>query len=235
MRQSPFIWLGSGRTRKRKVARKGGLLDQAARSGLPVPYGGILLDDFYRICLLEGLAESVGGAVVIPDPVWLYEVLYRDVRFPRLKKFAAVRSAAAIPAGESHTNGIARLDVDFRDPVQVAEALKGVWSAMNRLDSEQPLDVLVMEMVAVQTAGEAMSALDSTKDRIDVTMGVDSELYGSFSLEKIGAFQRASANMPPFARRLQKLLRGVRRSFGKGDWRIDWADDGEICRLLQIY
>jgi hypothetical protein len=60
-------------------------------------------------------------------------------------------------------------------------------------------------------------------------------LYGSFTLEKIGAFQRASANKPPFARRLQKLLRGVRRSFGKGDWRIDWVDDGEICRLLQIY
>ena len=235
MRQSPFIWLGSGRSHKRKVACKGRLLDQAASSGLPVPYGGILLDDFYRICLLEGLAEQIGDAVVIPDPVWLHEVLFRDVRFPRLKKFAAVRSAVAIPAAESHPITIARLDVDLREPVQVTEALKEVWSAMNRLDSEQPLDVLVMEMVAIQTAGEAMSALDSTKDRIDVTMGVDSELYGSFSLEKIGTFQRASANMPPFASRLQKLLRGVRRSFGKGDWRIDWADDGEICRLLQIY
>jgi len=235
MHQSPFIWLGSGRTRKRKVARKGRLLDQAARSGLPVPYGGILLDDFYRICLLEGLAESVDGAVIIPDPVWLHEVLFRDVRFPRLKKFAAVRSAAASTAVESHPITIARLDVDLREPVQVAEALREVWSAMHRLNSEQPLDVLVMEMVSIQTAGKAMSALDSTKDQINVTIGTDSELYGSFTLEKIGAFQRASANKPPFARRLQKLLRGVRRSFGKGDWRIDWVDDGEICQLLQIY
>jgi len=235
MRQSPFIWLGSGRTRKRKVGHKGRLLDQAAKSGLPVPFGGILLDEFYRICLLEGLAGLVGGAVVIPDPVWLHEVLYRDVRFPRLKKFAAVRSAVAIPASESRTISIARLDVDFRDPAQVAEALREVWSAMHRLNNEQPLDVLVMEMVAIQTAGEAISALDSTNDQINVTKGADSELYGSFTLEKIGAFQRASVNMPPFARRLQKLLRGVRRSFGKGDWRIDWADDGEICRLLQIY
>lgn len=235
MRKSPFIWLGSGRTRKRKVGRKGRLLDQAARSGLPVPYGGILLDDFYRICLLEGLAESVDGAVVIPDPVWLHEVLFRDVHFPRLKKFAAVRPAAAIPAGKSYPITIARLGVDFREPVQVAEALREVWSAMIRLNSEQPLDVLVMEMVAIQTAGEAMSALGSTKDQINVNMGVDGELYGSFTLEKIGAFQRVSADKPPFARRLQKLLRGVRRSFGKGDWRIDWADDGEICRILQIY
>ena len=235
MRQSPFIWLGSGRTRKRKVARKGRLLDQAARSGLPVPSGGILLDDFFRICLLEGLADLVGGAVVIPDPIWLHEVLYRDVRFPRLDKLAAVRSAAAIPAGESRPIGIARLDVDFRDPVQVAEALRDVWSAMNHLNSEQPLDVMVMEMVSIQTSGEAISAMDSTKDQINVKVGANSELSGSFALEKIGAFQRASANMPPFARRLQKLLRGVRRSFGKGDWRIDWADDGEVCRLLQIY
>ena len=235
MRQSPFIWLGSGRTRKRQVARKGSLLDQATRSGLPVPSGGILLDDFYRICLSEGVVEMVDGAVVVPDPVWLHEVLYRDVRFPRLGKTVAVRSAMAIRSAEDPPIGMARLNIDFNDPAQMAMALMEVWSALVRLSDEQPPDLLVMEMIMIQTAGEAMSASDKSKDQVDLTVGPDSILSGSFALDKIGTFRRTSADLPPFARRLQKLLRGVRRSFGKGEWRVDWADDGKICWLLQIY
>ncbi len=235
MRQSPFIWLGSGRTRKRQVARKGSLLDQATRSGLPVPSGGILLDDFYRICLSEGVVELMDSAVVVPDPVWLHEVLFRDVRFPRLKKAVAVRSAVAIRSAEDRPNGMARLNIDFNDPVQMATALREMWSAMNRLNDEQSLDVLVMEMIMIQTAGEALSALDAVKDQVELTAAVDRRSSGSFALDKIGSFRRTSADLPPFARRLQKLLRGVRRSFGKGEWRVDWADDGKICWLLQIY
>jgi hypothetical protein len=34
--------------------------------------------------------------------------------------------------------------------------------------------------------------------------------------------------------RLQQLLRGVRRTFGQGNWQIDWLDDGRICWLIQI-
>lgn len=235
MRQSPFIWLGSGRTRKREVARKGRLLDRAARSGLPVPSGGILLDDFYRICLSEGVVEIVDNAVVVPDPVWLHEVLYRDVRFPRLEKAVAVRSAVAIRSADDQPIGMARLNIDFNDPVQMAKALREVWSIMNRLNDEQSHDILVMEMIMIQTAGEALSASDKTKDQVELTLGTDGPLSGSFTLDKIGTFQRTSADLPPFARRLQKLLRGVRRSFGKGKWRADWADDGKICWLLQIY
>ncbi len=158
MRQSPFIWLGSGRTRRRNVARKGSLLDQAARSGLPVPRGGILLDDFYRICLANGLVKEVGGAVAIPDPQWLHEVLYDEVRFPRLEKAVAVRSASAVPAAEGHHSSLARLNIDFNDPIQLADALSEVWSAMKHLHDQPPLDVLVMEMVVMQTAGGARSA-----------------------------------------------------------------------------
>ena len=235
MRQSPFIWLGSGRSRRRKIARKGRLLDQAARAGLPVPSGGILLDDFYQICLSEGLVELEAEELVVPVPIWLLEVLYRDVRFPRLEKSTAVRSAAVHSAGESHSGTTAYLDVDFNDPLQVAEALRKVWTAMNRLNAEQSHDILVMEMISIQTAGEALSASGSTKDQIKLIEGTDKDSPGSFTLEKLRIFQRASSGLPPYARRLQKLLRGVRRSFGKGDWRFDWADDGQICWLMQIY
>jgi len=233
--QSPFIWLGSGRTRKRNVGRKGSLLDRAAKSGLPVPTGGILLDDFYRICLAEGLVEIVDSAVVIPDAGWLHEVLYRDVRFPRLEKPVIVRSAADISDGERDANNMVHLDVDFTDPDQMAFALREVWSALIRLKREQAYDILIMKMVTVRTAGIALSPVDSTKDQVTVRVSAENAVPGGLTMDKIGTFQRTSTDLPAYARRLQKLLRGVRRSFGKYDWRIDWADDGNICWLLQIY
>lgn len=41
---------------------------------------------------------------------------------------------------------------------------------------------------------------------------------------------------PAFVRRLQELLRDMRREFGEGDlgWDGEWADDGERCWLLQV-
>lgn len=234
MRQSPFIWLGSGRTRRRNVARKGSLLDQAARFGLPVPRGGILLDDFYRICLENGVVEAAAGEVAVPDPVWLHEVLYNEVRFPRLEKLVAVRSALAVPVGESRNKSRARLNIDSTDPAQLADALRDVWSAMIHLKNDQPLDILVMEMAADQSAGEAWSDADSATDQVVVKAQTGDGLPDNFALKKISAFQRSSAEIPPFARRLQKLLRGVRRTFGKGEWHIEWVDDGAICWLLQV-
>lgn len=234
MRKSPFIWLGSGRTRKHNVARKARLLDQAAGSGLPVPSGGVLLDEFYQICLVEGLAQLAGGIVDIPDPEWLVQVLYRDVRFPRLAKAAAVRSGSTAPNAEHQSATITQLNVNFDDPFEVAAALSAVWSAMVKLKDQPSHDVLVMEMVLEQTTGEAILTPDTNEDHINLTAAVGSALPVSFTLQKIGTFQRATAAVPPYARRLQKLIRGFRRSFGQGEWRIAWADDGEICWLLQI-
>jgi len=235
MRQSPFIWLGSGRSRKRGVSRKGRLLDEATRAGLPVPSGGILLDEFYRICLAEGLAELVGDVIVITDPVWLHEVLYRDVRFPRLKKEVAVRSAKAVHGKWNQSGKSTYLGVNFGDPVQLAKALRHTWSTMNGVDDGQSMDVLVMEMVVIQTAGQALSMFDSEEDLVRLSSGADGAKVDNLTLARLRPFQRTSREMAPYAHRLQKLLRGVRRSFGRGDWNVDWADDGEICWVLQIH
>jgi len=235
MQQSPFIWLGSGRARKRGVDRKGRLLDEAARADLPVPSGGILLDEFYRICLAEGLAELSGDVVVVADPVWLHDVLYQDVRFPRLNKAVAVRSAMAMPLDNAHSDNVARLGIDSNDPVQMAKAVKEVWTAMNRGEADAARDILIMEMVTIQMEGTALSVSEGLDDRITVTKSVPGAEPANFVIDRLRAFQRTSGDMPPFARRLQKLLRGVRRTFGRGDWRIEWADDGEICWLLQVH
>jgi hypothetical protein len=40
--------------------------------------------------------------------------------------------------------------------------------------------------------------------------------------------------LPPWAMRLSRLLRHVRRVLPGLDLDVEWADDGRICRLLQV-
>jgi hypothetical protein len=53
-------------------------------------------------------------------------------------------------------------------------------------------------------------------------------------LPLLGWGKRPLASLPPFARRLQQLLRGVRRALGDGNWEITWLDDGRDCWLVQV-
>ncbi|MDX1415853.1 MAG: hypothetical protein R3293_16775 [Candidatus Promineifilaceae bacterium] len=233
MRQSPFIWLGSGRSRKRGVSDKGKMIDLAARGGLPVPQGGIILDEFYRLCLSEGLIERVGRQVVVPDPIWLFEVLYRDIRFPRLKHSVAVRPATAVSSPQ-HEQTFARLDVDFNNPQQMAGALRKTWSDILAVDPQLPMDLLIMTMVDTEEAGAATTCRDQEEDKTLVFSETDELTQGTISLPKMRAFRGPTVGLPPFARRLQRLLDGVRRTFGAGDYVVDWVDDGQICWLIQV-
>ncbi len=132
--KTPFIWLGSGRAKKWDVAAKGRHLDEAAKAGLPVPPGAILLDELFQLLLDEGVVVMDNGRITAPAPNWLHETLYQSVRFPHLDKLAAVRSthtAAARP----------QLNVDFTDPAQLSHSLCELWSQLTGRR-----DVLVMEM-----------------------------------------------------------------------------------------
>lgn len=235
MAKFPFVWLGSGRAARRQVPRKGKLLDHAARSGLPVPSGGILLNDFYQICLTEGIAKLEGDAVKIPDPIWLQQVLFRDVRFPPLEGPVAIRSAAELNIDQTNRKVGARLNIDLSNPEQLASGIGSIWSSLCAHSATPAHDILVMEMVTVETAGEALVYADHDRDQIQLIMEGQEEKFVAFELEQIGSFQRAAADIPAYAQRLQKLLRGFRRSFDKEEWRLDWADDGEICWIIQIY
>src|SRR5690554_4489859 len=94
-----FVWLGSNRARKRGVSAPGVLLDRAARAGLPVPAGAILLDDVYRLALDEGAAIVSDGRVIVPDPAWLHDLLYQGVRFPVIDAPVAVRPVLVMEEG----------------------------------------------------------------------------------------------------------------------------------------
>jgi hypothetical protein len=215
--KTPFIWLGSGRAKKRGTAAKGLLLDSAAKAGLPVPPGAILLDELFELLLVEGVVVAENGRITIPDPNWLHETIYKGVRFPRLDGPVVVRAGSGATA-------TAQTNVDFSDPRQLSDSLCELWQ---QFDNERR-DVLVMEMVQRDVGGTAVTATTTHQDNIYIPN------QPSHTLPQLGRWQRPDSELPPHLQRLQRLLRGVRRTFGSGTWQIDWLDDGRICWLLQI-
>ncbi len=230
MVKSPFIWLGAGRAQKRGVARRGALLDKVARAGLPVPEGAILLDELFRIYLRAGVVERAGDKLLVPDPVWLLEVLYRDVRFPRLQTTADL---SLIP-GDDFSGPLPPLaavsDVDLEDAGEFAAALSQLYSVPPAQDDIRR-DILLVRQVAAQVSGWACVSEGQDGDRVETF--TDGEPL-SFSMARLGSFQRPSSDLPAHVRRLQMLLRGVRRTLGKGEWAFNWVDDGEICWIAEI-
>ncbi|MCA9951915.1 MAG: hypothetical protein KDE48_19825 [Anaerolineales bacterium] len=230
MRKTPFVWLGSGRARKRDVGAFGILLDAAMRGRLPVPNGGILLDDFYQIVREEEVVVVENGRISIPDPNWLYNVLYRDIRFPHLTKLVALRPLFSAPDSLDSKIGKTHLDVDFDDAFSLAYALESVWSPALDLTAEWRRDLLVFEMVERQVGGTAVTQTNQPTDEIYCD-----EDDHSFHPQKLKGFiPQVDQSLPIYVQRLQYLLSGIRRTLGKGNWAIEWIDDGEICWLVQI-
>jgi len=226
----PFIWLGARRSRKVPIGSKGRLLDVAASRGLPVPNGGILLDELYQLLRAERVIVQQDGRIITPDPAWLHETLYTDIHFPRLDKAAAVRAAFATQQGDDPGAALfpGVLHVNVGDAPAMSAALCAVWSAALAHGGALRRDVLVMEMVAAQCAGTAVTHPAQKTDTVTLSDG------GAMILPRLRRWQRPSTDLPPFAQRLQQLLRGTRRTFGPGDWQISWADDGLVCWLIQI-
>lgn len=226
MGQPMFVWLGSGRARKRHVGDKGRFLDEAARAGLPVPAGAILLDEFYRFCLDNDLAQYVGRRPVIPDIELWHNTLFHSVRLPPFDRMVAVRPVGFCPDNSAGSAPAARLWVDISDPGAAAEAVSAVWATAH---CPQPVraDVLIMEMVAAGHAGQVRLG-EREEDEVTVT----SPSAATFPLLQLPPRRAPDESLPPFTRRLQMLLRGCRRTFGPVVREIEWIDDGAICYLI---
>lgn len=233
MKKTPFVWLGANRARKWPVGEKALLLDKAASAGLPVPCGAILLDELFQLFLTEGLVAIQGSAVTDFDADWLYESLYDGIRFPRFDKPTILRAAFLALAPEPPPIvSTAKAHVDMNDPDELARALCSVWSVSPNSENAFRRDVLVMEMVERERWGTAVT----TKLSADFNP-TDQIATQTDSLEipqLTGIFPRTDGSLPPYAQRLQKLLRGIRRTFGEGSWQVDWLDDGEICWISKV-
>lgn len=232
--KTPFVWLGSKRAAKRGVGEKGALLDQAARARLPVPNGGIVLHEFYQLLLVEDIIQETNGRVTVANPVEVFEALYTAARFPRLSTKTAFRAAFSLlvdPQEPVIVPTTAVLHVDADDAVSLVDALCTVWSVALAHPASLRRDVIVQEMVTTAVAGTATIAAEQDRDHVTVTGGAGEQ---SLMLPHLSWWQRPSSERPSYARRLQQLLRGVRRTFGHEKWLLTWVDDGHICWLLQI-
>lgn len=211
---SSTIQLGSGRADALGVGPKAALLDRAAAAGLPVPAGFVLLD-----------GDRAPSAV-------------------DLDGLLAVRSAFSAEDG-AVVSMAGRFDSLLGvEPSAVIEAVATVRASAQVLTPEEAartrLDVLVMEQVGAVTSGVAFTEQQFEDDLVNVTTGLADRLVGGqeagerLALSKLRRWERPSSSLPAWARRLSRLLVGVRRVFGDADWDIEWADDGTTCWLVQV-
>lgn len=215
-----FVWLGSKRAKKNHVNEKGWRLDIATRRGLPVPNGGILLEDVYWLALQEGVAVQEADQILIPSPSDFSHLLFSIIRFPQLDKPCAVRSLSGRQVPPC-------LPINLNDPQTLASAVSRLWTAVLPAPETVRRDLLVQEIIEIQERGTAVSL---AADEVDI---IRSQTQTT-SLSRLGRWQRTQADSPAHLQRLQKLMGGVRRTFGSGDWQVTWADDGQICWLLEV-
>ncbi|MBK8987315.1 MAG: hypothetical protein IPM39_14770 [Chloroflexi bacterium] len=233
MNKTPFLWLGANRARKWPVGDKVRLLDHAAQASLPVPPGAVLLDELFGLLLDAGVIAVQNGLVTAVDADWLHETFYESARFPRLDTPMIMRAAFSLDGADQPGDPLyaPQRAIHLTDPAQLAAGLQRVWSLAGA-PTHLRRDVLVMKMVAAEMLGTAVTALHS-QDHI--TYHPPDAAPESLDLAQLGRFARPDPGLPPFAQRLQMLLRGARRSFPTATWQIDWLDDGRVCWLIQVH
>lgn len=235
--KTPFVWLGSKRAQKRGVGPKGASLDIAARAGLPVAKGAILLHEFYRLLLDETLIHWQNGRLFANNPQEVYDALYTAVRFPRINKPVTVRPAFWPPL----ENATKINNIQFTHPTQLTDTLCTIWAEGDRNNPNLRRDVLIQEAMAVQCCGIACADSSNQDDLVryawvngDTAVYAPHHLAEAMQIPHLQRWQASRPDLPPFAQRLQKLLRGIRRTFGEQTRQINWIDDGHICWIDEI-
>jgi phosphohistidine swiveling domain-containing protein len=237
-----ILHLGSGQAARQGCGPKAAFLDRASRAGLPVPPGVIVLDEAWHSSLARGLVRLEGAGsrqtVSVPDPTLLVHLL----GLLQLDTLLAVRSAFSLEDGPADSLAgafVTGLFVDGRRSAAVAAGLAGVWASALGRPPGLRRDVIIQAMVVARHAGVAFTEREHEDDLVNATEGTAEALLGgrvageSYRLPKRRRWDRPT-EPDALARRLQALLRDVRRVFGEADWDVEWADDGEHVWLVQV-
>ncbi len=229
-----IVPLGQLRQVRLDVGPKAALLDRAARAGLPVPPGVIVLDELLTLGLKQGWLQQTADGFSLRDASALGRLLNLPLTAPRF----AVRSAFAAEDGLTHSFAGYFKSVLNVTPDGLPNALGQVWSSSLRYGSPLRRDVLVMAMVDACQAGVAVTERAHEDDLINYTTGLADQLVAGSVTGDTLDLVKLQAGEPPtewgFAGRLQVLLRDVRRVFGDREWDVEFADDGQTCWLLQV-
>ncbi|MFN3427712.1 MAG: PEP/pyruvate-binding domain-containing protein [Candidatus Thermochlorobacter sp.] len=233
--------LGDALSAALAIGNKARLLDLARHAALPVPRGVILTHEFYTLALQKRAITLETAQVICPNPYRLLAL----APIPAFRTRVAVRSAFSAEdcASESLAGFFeSRLFVNRADPAAFVEALCAVWSSALRRSGNFRRDVLIMEMVDAHISGVAFTEREYEDDLVNYTSGTAEQLVSGkveahvLLVPKLNWYETrlACEPLPPWAERLQTLLRKVRRIFGPHDWDIEWADDGQRCWLIQL-
>ena len=224
------------------VGNKASLVSQALHAGLPVPAGYLILDDAWDQLQAAAIIRRSDANIEIVQA----DALAAEIGLPEHQSPVAVRSAFAAEDGDDsamagYFNTHLNIPADAAGPFN--EALVDVWKSGDRYGQTADFrrDILVMAMVDAEYAGVAFSEAAYEDDLVNYTTGTADRLVGgqeagdAVTLPKLRRWERPTADTP-FLRRLQQLLRAVRRTFAEtgSEWDIEWADDGQVCWLLQV-
>ena len=228
-----LIKVGSGNINNSKYGFKAKGLDYAACKNIFVPRGYVLPHEIWA-----GIKHNKEEK----------KKLITEIQTSLTKPSIAIRSAFS--AEDHQDNSLAGvfetvLSIDRNKPDQIINGLdKVVKSALNYKDKSRQ-DILIMEMVEAKYSGVAFTESEYEDDQINWTEGIASKLVSGeitgkqVSIPKLKSYDfivKKSTNIKdlPFYNRLQILLKEIRAIFGEKEWDIEWADDGNICWLLQI-
>lgn len=228
MAKPHFVWIGSGRSKRRKVEGPAHWLDEASRARLPVPPGAILLDEFYRFCHDHNLVDFSGRSLYITDAELLHNTLFHSIHLPRFDRPVVLRPTQA---GTTLPGASDYVTFDSADPGAFATALAKAWTEGSQ-QSTARRDVYLLEQLPAVSTGRALSASMAESDAVWVDPATPDS--PPVTLPRLGRWQRPGDDLPPNLGRLQQLLRGLRRTLDSDGWNISWADDGAICWLTGI-
>lgn len=216
-REKPYKKLG--------VAPKAQLLNLAVRAGLPVPNGIVILDGVWARLQEWGVMAVDGEDVHVTNGAFLLEVM----ALHQLKRSVVVRRAFSEQGSEGPQHS--GLPVAPDDPERLIRTLIATWQSGAEQTTRR--DMLVMEYVAAKCKGHVQLGIGDSADSATI-IDWSTEQTTTIALPQLSRWQRPTAAQP-VARRLQQLLRGVRRSFGrKHIARIEWVDDGKVCWLVRL-
>ncbi len=243
MASSSFLCaVGTGKIAKQGIARKGILLDRAARQGIAVPASMVLLDDAWRYARSHDLLAGRTDALTPRDANEFIQALGIFHALSTLGARVAVRALFFSEQQiESTSDGVikSKLRIDRRDPQGLATAICAVWSTAHRDGSITRRDLLLTTMIDAQHAGIAVSESAYADDLVNFTASSGEQLVRgqisgmTLTLPRITKGESHTAALP-FAQRLQHLLRQIRAVFGDQPWEVEWADDGTTCWLIQL-
>jgi rifampicin phosphotransferase len=135
------------------------------------------------------------------------------------------------------------LRVDATTRNAVASAAARVRASGSASDGRR--DLLLMQMVEARHSGVAFTEREFEDDLVNMVEGTSEALLSgavsghTIELPRVRRGESTDAAQPAWAQRLQRVLQQVREltrvnRWGSGDWDIEWADDGEVCWVVQL-